>query len=71
MVPITLFFYAFVLIVLINLLIAAMTETYQRLREASTLYYLCATTPVEPLLLLRPREELEPIAWALARSVNP
>ena len=40
--PISLFMYAFGLIVLINLLIAAMTETYQRLREKSTLYYLYA-----------------------------
>jgi hypothetical protein len=35
-----LFTYAFFLLVLINLLIAAMTETYQRLRQESTLYYL-------------------------------
>ena len=39
-VPVTLFAYAFGLIVLINLLIAAMTETYQRLRQESTLHYL-------------------------------
>ena len=38
--PLAQFMYLFALIILINLLIAAMTETYQRLRDSSSLYWM-------------------------------